>query len=497
MEVKLEEFLKMEDFSSDEDIIILFSSNYYNNFYDKLKRKTASASERVEPYLTREQTKRLLDKYNSLTKKQKSKVKFYDGFTVEQAVYASDKLNTWVEKLKSLKISPFEKYILAYNFVTSFAYNEDEKNKNNSRDLFGILSTDKIVCYGYSSLLNALLEAIGIKTMNLLEAHIGAKKAIHSTQAFKLVDPKYNINGIYFSDPCFDSGYKNIVPRFSAKTFEEYKALKAEYDLNIVEPDIAFKEEEYEIWEDFGGVEIKIPDVKSAVAIYLSDLDNSELNHIYKDKRRELWDDLNHSLWVFDSIEFKNVFMSNISESIKTASVLFALSSSKKDKNIVANKSDIQKIIKQDIANFVDYFFLSKDVNKKKYHSISVSKLVHSGISPSKILKIYEDEFNKFIQDTSYERDFPDRDKKIKTKKPTAQGILEFCFEHGYSDKMLSKLADYMKSRDGKPYEGSVEKELFLINNATVITNEKIRKAMKVVENIDIFSDVEDNTILP
>ncbi len=118
--------------------------------------------------------------------------------------------------IKSL--SPLEKYIAAYILTTKFApYKEEDKiygEYHTSRSVYEFIDkvTDRrIVCVGYVHLLKELLYRMGIKDTIDWNVHsIDEEERSHTPgdnharMMIHLVDPKYNIDGVYMSDPTWD-----------------------------------------------------------------------------------------------------------------------------------------------------------------------------------------------------------------------------------------------------------------------------------------------------
>ena len=167
-----------------------------------------------------------------------------------------------IEPAKNM--SPFEKYIYAYDIVKHFKkYNtpkKDNKNaenlsseeytniKSSSRDLYQILYNEYIVCVGFANFLGDLLNKMGIDNIMIpIDVDLTPAKArkqlnipnekwneMSSKERYKLVaeqetyipktdfgkharllvhisDEKYGIDGIYYSDPTWDNSLdKNI-----------------------------------------------------------------------------------------------------------------------------------------------------------------------------------------------------------------------------------------------------------------------------------------------
>ena len=161
-------------------------------------------------------------------------------------------------------MSPFEKYIYAYDIVKHFKkYNTPKKENKNidnlsekeytnikslSRDLYQVLDSDYIVCVGFSNLLSDLLTKLGIDNIDLpIDIDISASKAIkqlnipkeewnnmdpekkhklittqqsyipkddfsgHRRLLVNIKDDKYGIDGIYVSDPTWDNDLEKNV----------------------------------------------------------------------------------------------------------------------------------------------------------------------------------------------------------------------------------------------------------------------------------------------
>lgn len=131
-------------------------------------------------------------------------------------IQANMRMENWVEKINNAQVdgkplSPFEKYLYAYQIVTQFKYTMDEVFQ--SRDVARVLSGKNIVCAGYTALLSELCRRCGIVCKKQL-VHVYETgnemlepEAIvnHQECMVYLDDPKYGIKGFYISDPTNDS----------------------------------------------------------------------------------------------------------------------------------------------------------------------------------------------------------------------------------------------------------------------------------------------------
>ena len=132
-----------------------------------------------------------------------------------RVVQANSKMNNWVNRINNAKVdgkplSPFEKYLYAYQIVTEFKYSEDQIFE--ARDISRILSGKFIVCAGYASILSELCRRVGIvckrQFVHAEESENEENQqsvANHECCVLKLEDPKYNIDGFFLADPTLDS----------------------------------------------------------------------------------------------------------------------------------------------------------------------------------------------------------------------------------------------------------------------------------------------------
>jgi hypothetical protein len=139
-----------------------------------------------------------------------------------ETLYANRHLNEIIEIINTHKInghsmSPYEKYLAAYNWVTTFVYNpaaEHGESMTQSRHPIGVLTSDKIVCAGFANLLAHVCENVGIKCKStgvlLDEEPTNYHMQNHSVNVFILDDKKYNLSGTFMSDPTNDAGLNSF-----------------------------------------------------------------------------------------------------------------------------------------------------------------------------------------------------------------------------------------------------------------------------------------------
>lgn len=172
----------------------------------------------------------------------------FDGeFSVEQALTASRKINAIVHEIESTThngkpLSPFEKFLMAYEYVVEKAYtmeNPDE-SPSLSRNVISVLNGDKIVCAGYANFLAVLLNRLGIPCItNTVIAYNSEDNEYgnHAVCTIRMEDPKYKLKGVFYSDPTKDSApiNRNIVGLASYNhCLIPYRYIKYYYDHPIV-----------------------------------------------------------------------------------------------------------------------------------------------------------------------------------------------------------------------------------------------------------------------
>lgn len=134
----------------------------------------------------------------------------FDGeklLSLDQIIKDDEFLDYCVQNIKNSDMSPFEKYLAIYDIVKNFKkYNKrpDDILLQESRNLYMILNNNYIVCAGYARLLETLLKRIGIDATFLISPTY-RDDIQHAIVALKIKDEKYNLDGVYLSDPTDDN----------------------------------------------------------------------------------------------------------------------------------------------------------------------------------------------------------------------------------------------------------------------------------------------------
>lgn len=153
--------------------------------------------------------------------------------------------------IPALNLSPFERYLYAYNIVKQFKqYKENEEDKQSSRNLYKLLDNEFMVCVGYSHLLGDLLDKLGIENYDysvaidigldyvpqdvtvlpeyVINPKTNEKQEVktevgnHARRKINLVDPKYGIDGYFYADPTWDNDLQHDTYNYALMTSDEY-----------------------------------------------------------------------------------------------------------------------------------------------------------------------------------------------------------------------------------------------------------------------------------
>ena len=154
-----------------------------------------------------------------------------------------EKINEIVNEVKQFNFSKLEQVMYVYDILKERVYKEEEKgeSENVSRDLTNTLLGDKIVCLGYSKIFTTILRKLGINAKEDILRDISGYSG-HARAEVYLKDEKYNIDGVFYFDPTWDSKkndedelYKYSFKYF-AKTKREMLLLESETRNSIIFP---------------------------------------------------------------------------------------------------------------------------------------------------------------------------------------------------------------------------------------------------------------------
>lgn len=257
-----ENFLKLIDEHKNGNIDLLREAKFidldcdYETFLEYLEKNPSIknmnliASEVCE--LDSESLNSIKEKYNSYFDNIYIRLRGnFDIVSIEECEKTIKVIDSIVENIKNMNLSAFEKVIYVYDLVRDKVYAEEDTEEDTfatSRDLTASLFGDKIVCTGYANLFNTILDKLNIKTvMCSLNSTLGDPG--HSRSAIYIKDEKYDIDGIYFFDPTWDSKQGNdnkflYSYRFLAKTkkdIEKYSDHLIDTTFNAYDSDFAYE----------------------------------------------------------------------------------------------------------------------------------------------------------------------------------------------------------------------------------------------------------------
>ena len=152
---------------------------------------------------------RLMDEYKDIEDKIYVSLEGNYGYVSLADCYKTmNAIKEKAESIKQLGLSPMETIMYVYDLVRNrvYKFEDDNESEFKSRDLSEVMFGDKIVCAGYSSMFYTLLYYLGIDSYRV---HLCRKQnsigSGHARNAVYVKDPKYDIDGVYYFDPTWDS----------------------------------------------------------------------------------------------------------------------------------------------------------------------------------------------------------------------------------------------------------------------------------------------------
>lgn len=141
---------------------------------------------------------------------------YKDTYSLEELIKADKILDEIIDKINKSNLSPLEKYLYIYKYLSSKPYKFDQREKDPDikeeyihlpRDIISVTNTDYIVCQGYGELNKYLCKNVGIDVfINYLYVIDSEGAEAHLNNLVILKDDKYDISGVFYSDACWDNG---------------------------------------------------------------------------------------------------------------------------------------------------------------------------------------------------------------------------------------------------------------------------------------------------
>jgi len=144
-------------------------------------------------------------------------------FTPYKVLNAKKQINYMAKPFLNKGLSPFEKLVGVYSLITQRQYVEESQQEHwsQSRSLFGVLNSDRLVCVGYAALIEEIFKKLGEKNIIVYQNNVGCSKdnktlsSLHRNLIVYCKDEKYNINGYYYLDPTWDRSDDKSFPSFN------------------------------------------------------------------------------------------------------------------------------------------------------------------------------------------------------------------------------------------------------------------------------------------
>ena len=179
----------------------------------------------IDYLYSNDQISQIIDLNNHLLKIGMSdQIRFYESsdlvsednlkssWPLEDVIKANENINKVVEHIKNNNYSPFEAMTYIHTYVTSnFKYTEGQQEE--CRSIVGAYQ-GKIVCAGYATLVKAIVDELNDPNLKCecIGADIYQKDFLrykfaggHAHNLIHIKDEKYDIDGHYMEDTCWDS----------------------------------------------------------------------------------------------------------------------------------------------------------------------------------------------------------------------------------------------------------------------------------------------------
>lgn len=261
-----------------------------------------------------------------------------DDYTISEYKENDRRLDDLIKNIKLETLSPLERFAYVYNIVKKYRqYKEEPVNSDVrlSRNIKYLLDSDYLVCKGYAKLLTVLLNKVGLsstdyvlniyekkdentnlnnKMISFEDSDINAeneldekefKRTPHQRNLVKIDDDKYDVHGIYISDPTLDNTIKASQYNHALITFDRDKEVMNLESLTLIDClyDFHNKQEFYSkinyliryYSRKYDNANDIIKTIFDRLLKYLYRLDYKEYAHFYKK-----YNNLNYSLNVMD-----------------------------------------------------------------------------------------------------------------------------------------------------------------------------------------------------
>lgn len=192
-------------FAIDDSMVKRSNDSEVNYVYT---RKEIELLVDIDAYLRAKGHSELLINENNLVT---SYNEYIQGWSLGKVIIANKKIDEIVNYIKKNNLSPFEAMLYIHKWASSFEYKEGDKTEI-SRILPSVLNSSNIVCSGYASLVKAVVDKLNISNLKceMVGGFLikGSFTSAHCHNIVHIKDDKYDINGSYIEDACWDSKNK-------------------------------------------------------------------------------------------------------------------------------------------------------------------------------------------------------------------------------------------------------------------------------------------------
>lgn len=133
-------------------------------------------------------------------------------YSIEDYIEAYKIIDNIVNIIKNLNLSPLEQIMFAYDVVKKRKYKEEKEGEKSftSHDLISSLIGNSIVCVGFSTIFECILERLGFNPSRIhLSPTDDVSKDGHDRTCCFVDDPKYSVLGHFFFDVTMDARKEN------------------------------------------------------------------------------------------------------------------------------------------------------------------------------------------------------------------------------------------------------------------------------------------------
>lgn len=181
----------------------------------------AEEFQRIQEILKEDASKITVTYYTDANKTKSSQ----GSCSLEEYIVMDEILSSYQKSIQAHNYSPLEQLIYAYDIVKNVKYQEASSGEDlsDTRKLHKVVLGGKIVCVGYSRLLNGLLAKLNIPATEygLAIYRDENQEAAHQRSVVYLNDEKYGIDGVFVCDPTWDAkstldlGYDTPIDRYN------------------------------------------------------------------------------------------------------------------------------------------------------------------------------------------------------------------------------------------------------------------------------------------